>query len=237
MSALINEFKNKAITAWLSWDAIGIERRITLIEQWSELLKLQHSLGLFPAQMVAFHATHAVTLISEGDEMPGPTGESNVLSTAGRGPFIIMAEDNAPLTAYIALLSCALIAGNSVVVASLPEYEEIFSSLEQVCAFSGIETPVLKVADNKALEGLISHSVIAGMGFVGSEIATMRFNQLLANRDGQIGLIIAETDEEGLSTVRDQRLVLRFITEKTLTINVTAVGGNATLLALGCGDQ
>jgi len=237
MSVLLSELKEQAINTWLTWDAVGIEHRVTLIEQWSELLKLQHSLGLLPAQMVDFHALHATALISSGEEMPGPTGESNVLSTSGRGPFIIMAEENTPLTAFIALVSCALIAGNSVVVASLPEYDEIFSTLEQVCVFSDIETPVIKVTDNKALEDLISNPIIAGIGFVGSENEAIRFNRILANREGQIGLIVAETEVEALHTVRDQRLVLRFITEKTLTINVTAVGGNATLLALGCGEQ
>jgi delta 1-pyrroline-5-carboxylate dehydrogenase len=237
MSVLDSEIKNQAITTWLSWDAIGIERRITLIAQWSELLKLQHSLGLLPAQMVDFHITHAVALISSGDELPGPTGESNVLSTSGRGPFIIMSEAGYPLPAYIALLSCALIAGNSVIVSSLPEHEDIFNTLQQVCDYAGIDNPIIRVSDNKALEGLISHSYIAGLGMVGSETEVIRFNQLLANRAGQIGLIVAETDAEALPTVRDQRLVLRFITEKTLTINVTAVGGNATLIALGCGEQ
>ena len=231
------DITTKATSAWLAWNAIEIERRITLIAQWSELLKLQHSLGLLPAQMVDFHTQHADPLISSGEDMPGPTGESNVLSTSGRGPFIIMAEPEAPITAYIALLSCALVAGNSVVIASLPEYDDIWSTLEQVCDFTGIETPIIKVTDNSALERMVSDAAIAGVGFVGSESEAIRLNRVLANREGQIGLFIAETDISGLQTVRDQSLVLRFITEKTLTINVTAVGGNATLLALGCGEQ
>jgi len=227
----------QATSAWLTWNAIDIDQRITLIGQWSELLKLQHSLGLLPAQMVDFHTQHAVSFISSGEEMPGPTGESNVLSTSGRGPFVIMAEQDTPVTAFIALLSCALVAGNSVVMASLPEYEDILSTLQQVCAFSDIEMPVVAVKDVAALENIIIDPAIAGVGFVGSEAEAIRLNRVLANRDGQIALLIVETDLEGLQMVRDQSLVLRFITEKTLTTNVTAVGGNATLLALGCGDQ
>ncbi|WP_025562691.1 hypothetical protein [Psychromonas sp. SP041] len=226
----------KATSAWLTWNAIEIEQRITLISQWSELLKLQHSLGLLPGQMVDFHSLHAVPLISSGEEMPGPTGESNVLSTSGRGPFVIMAEQDAPIEAFIALVSCALVAGNSVVMAALPEHEDIISTLEQVCTFSDIEMPIVTVKDNSELEKVIINPSIAGVGYVGSEAEAIRLNRVLAERDGQIALLIVETDLEGLEMVRDQSLVLRFITEKTLTTNVTAVGGNATLLALGCGE-
>lgn len=226
----------KATSAWLTWNAIEIEQRITLISQWSELLKLQHSLGLLPGQMVDFHSLHAVPLISSGEEMPGPTGESNVLSTSGRGPFVIMAEQDAPIEAFIALVSCALVAGNSVVMAELPEHEDIISTLEQVCTFSDIEMPIIVVENLASLEKVIVDPAIAGVGFVGSEAEAIRLNRVLAERDGQIALLIVETDLEGLEMVRDQSLVLRFITEKTLTTNVTAVGGNATLLALGCGE-
>ena len=226
----------KATSAWLTWNAIEIEQRITLISQWSELLKLQHSLGLLPGQMVDFHSLHAVPLISSGEEMPGPTGESNVLSTAGRGPFVIMAKQDAPIEAFIALVSCALVAGNSVVMAALPEHEDIISTLEQVCIFSDIDMPIVAVKDSSELENIIINPAIAGVGYVGSEAEAIRLNRVLAERDGQIALLIVETDLEGLEMVRDQSLVLRFITEKTLTTNVTAVGGNATLLALGCGE-
>lgn len=227
----------QATSAWLTWNAIDIEQRIILISQWSELLKLQHSLGLLPGQMVDFHSLHAVPLISSGEEMPGPTGESNVLSTSGRGPFVIMAEQDTPITAFIALLSCALVAGNSVIIPALPEYQDIFSTLEQVCTFSDIDTPIVTVENVANIENIIIDPAIAGVGFVGSEVEAIRLNRVLANREGQIALLIVETDLEGLQMVRDQSLVLRFITEKTLTTNVTAVGGNATLLALGCGDQ
>ena len=227
----------KARGAWLAWNAIDIEQRIELIGQWSELLKLQHSLGLLPAQMVDFHSQHAEPLVSMGEEMPGPTGESNVLSTSGRGPFAIIASPNTPITAFIALLSCALVGGNSVIVAALPQYQDILNTLQQACVFSNIDMPVLTVESDELLTRMTTDSAIAGVGFVGSEAEAINLNRALAGREGQIAAFISETDCDGLTTVRDQHLVLRFITEKTLTTNVTAVGGNTTLLALGNGES
>ncbi|MGO3799410.1 MAG: 1-pyrroline-5-carboxylate dehydrogenase, partial [Vibrio casei] len=57
--------------------------------------------------------------------------------------------------------------------------------------------------------------------------------------EGVITPLVAET-VDGTSTsghdlvlTHDPSLVLSFITERTRTINITAVGGNATLLELG----
>ncbi|HAS64519.1 MAG TPA: 1-pyrroline-5-carboxylate dehydrogenase, partial [Vibrio sp.] len=41
---------------------------------------------------------------------------------------------------------------------------------------------------------------------------------------------VSETDLVTLNVAHDPHLSLRFITERTRTINITAVGGNATLL-------
>ncbi|MCO4788283.1 1-pyrroline-5-carboxylate dehydrogenase, partial [Vibrio cholerae] len=45
--------------------------------------------------------------------------------------------------------------------------------------------------------------------------------------------LVSETDLLTLPVAHDPHLSLRFITERTRTINITAVGGNATLLELG----
>ncbi len=90
---------------------------------------------------------------------------------------------------------------------------------------------------NTEQHALITEPVVAGFVFMGSVDETISINRLLANRNGQIAQLISETDLEELPTLTDNYLLFRFITEKTQTINVTAVGGNATLLALGCGNQ
>ncbi|MDA7745925.1 hypothetical protein N8878_01150 [Psychromonas sp.] len=228
---------DKASSSWVTWSMLDIQIRIDLMEKWSELLSQQRSLDLLPAQMVNFHIKQALKLISEEQVMPGPTGESNVLTAPGRGVFVITAEYDTPETAFVGLIACALISGNCVVLSFPPEFQEIVDSLSFVLSLSEIERTVVQVIKRESVDDIISDPVIAGMAYVGNVNEAIRLNQVLASRDGQIAQFIIETDLTHLATLRDQCLILRFITEKTQTINLTAVGGNASLLALGCGDQ
>ncbi|MEG3753596.1 hypothetical protein [Psychromonas arctica] len=228
---------NQAADAWLPWNAIGVEERLAVLEQWSALLKFQQCIDLLASQVIEYHCQQATKLIAEPLNMPGPTGESNILSTSGRGVFLIMAEENSSVIAFTALLSCALVGGNSLIVTDTEEHKALFEVLQQACDLSMVAMPVCFVKDNQALENLLDDDVVAGVGYVGDEQKVIELNRIIANRTGQIATFITETDLLQLETSRDQNLVLRFITEKTLSTNVTAVGGNATLLALGCGDE
>jgi delta 1-pyrroline-5-carboxylate dehydrogenase len=71
---------------------------------------------------------------------------------------------------------------------------------------------------------------------VGASHTCQRFNQLLAEREGQLAQLIYEGDLQAYSLLSEPTLCLRFITERTRTINITAVGGNASLLELGSAE-
>jgi len=227
----------QAMQSWLTWSAIDIQERSEIISKWSELLSQQRNLDLMPSQMVDFHKQQALLLIGEAQLMPGPTGESNVLTSLGRGSFVLMADDNVPETVFVALVCCVLMAGNSLIIASHDKFQEVVESLTCVFSLSVIDEAVVQIIEKESIESLIANPCIAGMAYAGNQAEAIRLNSLLAQRKGQIAQFITETDLQGLETVRDQCLVLRFITEKTQTINVTAVGGNASLLALGSGDS
>ncbi|WP_166738809.1 aldehyde dehydrogenase family protein [Psychromonas algarum] len=226
----------QAKSAWLVWNTMDIVERVELISKWSELLSQQRDVDLMPAQMADFHTKQALSLIGEPLTMPGPTGESNILSASGRGTFVIIAEKNVPSTALVAMISCALVTGNSIVIEQKSEYQEIIDSLLWIFSFSNIEESVVQVIEPKNVDSLISQPAISGVAYVGHEGRAIDLNRTLAKREGQIAQLIIETDLDQLACVRDEHLLLHFITEKTQTINVTAVGGNASLLALGSGD-
>lgn len=235
-SKQIQQLVERATASWLIWSAVSTQQRVELLSKWSELLSQQRNLDLMPSKIVDFHNQQALTLIAEPQIMPGPTGESNTLKSYGRGVFVIMADDNVPETVFVALICCALVSGNSLIIAEHPKFNEIITSLECVFSLSTMEEPVIQIVNKESIESLILVPSISGMAYAGNQAEAIRLNGLLAQREGQIAQFITETDLQGLETVRDQCLVLRFITEKTETINVTAVGGNASLLALGSGD-
>ena len=71
------------------------------------------------------------------------------------------------------------------------------------------------------------------VGYVGNPATEHNINLQLAKREGAICQLVSETDLSTMQIAHDPLLSLRFITERTRTINITAVGGNATLLELG----
>ena len=141
--------------------------------------------------------------------MPGPTGESNVLSFVPRG--IILAtgpSDESVLQQAVA----ALVAGNAVIMVS-PGAKTIAEKLAEsgatVHGFNGYFVPETL----KSVEGI---DAIAS----NADIETLRLMRtILAGRKGPLMPLIVEADPA------------RYILERHLCVDTTAAGGNASLLA------
>lgn len=230
----------------ITWNTVGVDTRGELLTQWAELLstsniltvdklKIDENTKLLASKMVNYQVKHAVRLLKEEKVMPGPTGEINTLSLFGRGIFVITSDEDLPLFALVGFISCALISGNSVVLA-LPHQQVLIDSLHVSLEAAGLNKAIINSIGDDELETLIADPLVAGVVFVGSMRRAVDVNKILAEREGQIAPLILETDLQHFPVLNDSYLLLRFITEKTKTINVTAIGGNANLLALGCGD-
>jgi len=102
------------------------------------------------------------------------------------------------------MLSTAFLTGNTVILA-LP------NNLQQA-------TP----ADST--EWLISCATIAGLNYVADEYELFRLNKILPNKSGPLTQFISETDLFSFATISEQYFLLRFITERTRSINTTPVG-------------
>lgn len=223
--------------AWLSWNNLKLSQRATYLRTWIASLSENKKIDCNASKMANYQLQQAISLLSDSLIMPGPTGEINELSTAGRGVFVIAAQREVPITAIIGFLSCALVTGNTVLLSLSESQQSIASFLCKGLYQAGIDKSVIENTSNSELLALIKAPTIAGVAFIGSMDEAIIINQGLATRKGQIAPLIAEIDHEHLKTLTDSYLVYRFITEKTQTTNVTAVGGNASLLALGGGDQ
>ncbi len=60
-----------------------------------------------------YYAARGRKQFGTSETMPGPTGESNVLSLRGRGVFIAISPWNFPLAIFLGQVSAALMAGNT----------------------------------------------------------------------------------------------------------------------------
>ncbi|MFH0226989.1 1-pyrroline-5-carboxylate dehydrogenase [Vibrio furnissii] len=218
-----------AFSAWENWNLTGFDSKC------ESLLSVKKNLeSTMPAlaKVISYQLQQASTLLAHPHQFVGPTGETNELYTAGRGVALIVQDDssNEAKLAVAAQLCAALAAGNSVVLCS--DDAELTSALSSAYEQSTLPANVLQFATFDAYHQLME-SDIRCMGYVGKTAVERSLNRQLAKRSGAIVSLMSETDFAALPVANDPHLSLRFITERTRTINITAVGGNATLLELG----
>ena len=128
------------------------------------------------------------------------------------------------------IITCALSAGESVVICSYKA--ELNRLVKHAVASANFPSNLVQVVAYDASSPLLD-SDVRSVGYVGHSQVEHALNLQLAKRDGAIVGLVSETDLESPTLTHDPHLSLRFITERTRTINITAVGGNATLLELG----
>jgi RHH-type proline utilization regulon transcriptional repressor/proline dehydrogenase/delta 1-pyrroline-5-carboxylate dehydrogenase len=161
---------------------------------------------------VSLYAEH----FSDAVELPGPTGESNTLRLKGRG--IVLCLGGGTEAADRRQLALALAAGNAV-ISNLPIAEKAANALMAAGAPDHlIVTLPVGAAINEA--ALLDPRVRA-VAFDGAAEACSRIAAALARRTGPIAPLLASVDPPA-----------RFATERTLTINTTAAGGDVRLLSL-----
>ncbi len=218
-----------AYSAWENWNLTDFNSRCECLLAFKNALVESSNIA---ASVANYHIEHAASLLADSHQLVGPTGETNELYTAGRGVALIIQDDHSETAqlAVIAQVTTALIAGNGVILCS--DDTALATMLEKAFVQSTIPTNLIQFASNDAYQQLLE-SDIRVLGYVGTPKVEAQLNRQLAKRHGAIVSLVSETDTINTPVALDPHLSLRFITERTRTINITAVGGNTTLLELG----
>lgn len=156
--------------------------------------------------------------------LPGPTGESNVLYLEPRGVLVCFADKDVTFEYWILSIVTALATGNVVIsVVSELFYAEAIEFREQFIA-TGAPEGVFQVAKLHHLEALLAEDALAGVVIDSESGRSSDMVQMLAKRTGAIlPVITAEYYDH---------LIQRLLTEKTVSIDTTASGGNTSLMTL-----
>jgi RHH-type proline utilization regulon transcriptional repressor/proline dehydrogenase/delta 1-pyrroline-5-carboxylate dehydrogenase len=127
--------------------------------------------------------------------MPGPTGESNLLSLRGRGVFVAISPWNFPLAIFLGQVTAALMAGNTVVAKPAEQTPLIAAEAVRLLHQAGAPASALHLlpGDGHIGAALTAHPGIAGVVFTGSTEVARAINRTLAAKDGPIVPLIAET--------------------------------------------
>ncbi len=222
-----------AYLAWEQWSLTEFEfRSKCLLTVNRQLLKDNIAIS----SIVAYHLAAAKQVIGQTDWLEGPTGETNELYTAGRGVTLLIQEKEGDKAraAIIAQLTAAAVSGNSVIICS--DDVELTSLVKRYFNDESLPLGLIQFASRDSYHSFLMNDVRT-VGYIGSPEKLITLNRELAKREGVIVSLISETDFDRLPASHDPRLSYRFVSERTRTINITAIGGNASLLELGSSDH
>ena len=156
--------------------------------------------------------------------LPGPTGESNIIYLENRGNLICFADEKVSFHFWVISLVTALATGNTVItVVSDLFYDEALAFRDKFIS-TGADIGVLQVAKLNHLEAMLAHPALAGV-VVDSHCELKHYmSEKLAQRSGAILPVITSEYFDNL--------IQRLLTEKTISIDTTASGGNTSLMTL-----
>lgn len=209
------------------WDALGGEARALLLEEAANLFEAHAAEFLSLCQREAgktlldsvlelreavdflrYYAQGARQQFGAPTILPGPTGEENSLALHGRGVFATISPWNFPLAIFIGMASAALAAGNTVIAKPAEQTPLIAALAVKLCHEAGIPPEALQLLPGAGAVGqmITADPRLAGVAFTGSTETARAINRALANRDGPIATLIAETGGQNAMIVDSSAL-------------------------------
>ena len=215
-----------AQAAFVDWRDKPVEERAQMLERLADLLAAHRT------ELISLCSREAGKLLQDGiDEvreavdfcryyaqqargllapqvLPSYTGETNNLHTQGRGVFICISPWNFPLAIFIGQVSAALVTGNIVIAKPAAQTCLIAHFATQLAYQAGIPKAVLQLVLGEGDIGqtLVADPRISGVCFTGSIATAQQINRTLAERDGAIIPLIAETGGQNAMIVDSSAL-------------------------------
>jgi RHH-type proline utilization regulon transcriptional repressor/proline dehydrogenase/delta 1-pyrroline-5-carboxylate dehydrogenase len=167
----------------------------------------------------------------------GYTGERDELAMRGRGVFLCLAAGPVAVETVAAMAAAALAAGNPAIIVSDAAAAHAAAHLVERLHDAGLPPDVLHflpLDDDVLRRSLLADPRVAGAAYAGSAAAAADIDRVLAERQGSIIPFIAQLNEApDLAGFADTGDLYRFATERTLSVDTTASGGNASLFTIG----
>jgi RHH-type proline utilization regulon transcriptional repressor/proline dehydrogenase/delta 1-pyrroline-5-carboxylate dehydrogenase len=143
-----------------------------------------------------YYAAQACKLYGEPTLLPGPTGERNTHGLRGRGVFVCISPWNFPLAIFTGQVAAALAAGNAVLAKPAEQTPLVAYRAVELLLEAGVPPAILHFlpGDGATVGGhAVADARIAGVAFTGSTETARLINRTLADKEGPIAIMIAET--------------------------------------------
>jgi RHH-type proline utilization regulon transcriptional repressor/proline dehydrogenase/delta 1-pyrroline-5-carboxylate dehydrogenase len=218
----------KAQLAYASWSRRSLEDRAAVLNAMADKLE-EHTSELVAiaikeagktihngigevreaVDMCRYYAAQALKTF-QPVVLPGPTGEYNQLSYRGRGVMVCISPWNFPLAIFTGQLAAALMAGNAVLAKPAEQTTYMAQRAVELFHKAGVPADVLQLIPGSGSTvgaALVDHPEVAGVIFTGSTEVAQSINQTLANKNGPIVPLIAETGGQNTMIVDSTALL------------------------------
>lgn len=213
-----------SVTSRISWvrQLLAKIANVDIVDELAE--DLNQTLATARAQLITIEKRLKKTKV-----LPGPTGESNTLHLEPRGILVTFADKEVAFEYWVLSIVTALATGNVVIsVVSELFYEEALAFKDKL-ETTGAPNNIFQVARLRHLEALIKQPALNGVVIDASTSRAAYIAGELAQRPGAILPMI---------TARyNDNMIQRLLTEKTISIDTTASGGNTSLMTLSDEDE
>ncbi len=234
------------------WNAIPVESRAAILERAADRLEaarpafvrlLIQEAGKTVADALAevreaadflrYYAAAARRLLAHPEKLSGPTGEYNELQLHGRGVFICISPWNFPLAIFTGQIAAALVAGNPVIAKPAEQTPMVATLMAQLLRDAGVPSYVFQclLGDGALGAALVAAPGVAGVAFTGSGTVARGINRQLAQRDGAIATLIAETGGQNVM-IADSSALPEQVVKDALASAFGAAGQRCSALRL-----
>ena len=211
----VDEAMKLAQSAQIKWDDMGGPARAKVLRAMGEALeaKTDHLVALLSreggktlndgvaevreaADFCRYYADLAEKQFAGPETLAGPVGETNQLVLRGRGVFVCISPWNFPLAIFTGQIVAALAAGNAVMAKPAEQTPLIAAEAVRLFHAAGLDPNLLALLPGRGETVgamLTAHPEIDGVAFTGGTDTAWRINRTLADRQGPIIPLIAET--------------------------------------------
>jgi RHH-type proline utilization regulon transcriptional repressor/proline dehydrogenase/delta 1-pyrroline-5-carboxylate dehydrogenase len=183
-----------------------------------------------------YYAAQACEHYGAARQLPGPTGERNTHGMRGRGIFVCISPWNFPLAIFTGQVGAALAAGNAVLAKPAEQTPLVAFRAIELLLEAGVPADVLHFLPGDGAEvggRAVSDARVSGVAFTGSTETARLINRSLANKEGPIAVMIAETGGQNAMLVDSSALPEQVVLDSIFSA-FNSAGQRCSALRLLC---
>ncbi|HIF9200621.1 hypothetical protein A0J47_018275 [Photobacterium damselae subsp. damselae] len=207
-----------------AWQHLSLNEKLSQLAPWVESLNTQQQ------ALIHFHCQNIENQMISSVVLTGATGEENTLTLQPKGLVCAVCDKRANELGVLAQVIVPLLMGCSVHLFTYPMEKEQVKSLNLTLLMDLIPSVFSLHLFETVIPFVFAHEVRV-ISYQGDSGYLLGLQRAILEKEGPLISFVVDTQPQTIPILTSCDLWREFVSERVLTINVTAIGGNARLLA------